>query len=112
MSRNHAAIEARVRRLATKFDLRLEKSRHRDPDHPSFGGYELIDTYRNFAVIGVGHWAYDASLEDVCAYLKRVADDDNRELDGRGPEGHKAREIASQAAWLLGVVKRLEELAA
>lgn len=67
--------EARLRRLAAKFNLRIEKSRIRRWDYPGYGGYELINIYSNFVVLGAGQFAYSATLDEIEAYLQ---DDDEQ----------------------------------
>src|ERR1700730_7281023 len=60
--------ENRLRRMAERQLLRLEKSRRRDPRAPDFGGYMLVND-RNIAVLGALQNAYEATLDDVEAYL-------------------------------------------
>ncbi|HEV2542934.1 MAG TPA: hypothetical protein VGU70_09285 [Methylobacterium sp.] len=57
--------ENRLRRVAERRGLRLEKSRRRDPRAMDFGGYMLIDGYRNTVVSGANPYAYSLSLDDV-----------------------------------------------
>lgn len=57
--------ENRLRRVAERRGLRLEKSRRRDPQAMDFGGFMLIDSYRNFVVAGAHPYAYSLSLDDV-----------------------------------------------
>jgi hypothetical protein len=64
-----AAREARLRRLARKSDLRLVRSRSRNPDLPQYGGYGLVDPFRNAWVYGSHPHAFSATLEDVEAWL-------------------------------------------
>ena len=54
--------EARVRRLARRYGLRLEKTRRRM--YPPKGGYALIDA-SNIVVLGAHNEMHDASLDDV-----------------------------------------------
>lgn len=61
--------ENRIRRKADRQGLRLLKSRRRDEDAIDFGGYMLVDAQTNAAVLGSGAFAYQASLEDVEAFL-------------------------------------------
>ncbi len=60
--------EGRARRLATKLDLRLVKGRpafaHSEP------GYMLLDVQTGGVSFGSGSFGYDASLEEIEAYLK------------------------------------------
>ena len=55
--------ENRIRRMAVRQMLRLEKSRRRDPRAVDYGGY------RNVVVLGATSFAYSATLDDVEAYL-------------------------------------------
>lgn len=62
--------ETRLRRMADRQGLRLEKSRRRDPRAVDFGAYMLVDMQTNAVVAGTGeigrpHW----SLDDVERYL-------------------------------------------
>jgi hypothetical protein len=58
--------ENRLRRMAQRQMMRIEKSRRRDPHAAGYGGYQLIETYQNSPVLG---WAFDATLEQIEAYL-------------------------------------------
>lgn len=57
--------ENRLRRVAERRGLRLEKSRRRDPQAIDFGGFMLIDNYMNCVVSGGNPYAYSLSLDDV-----------------------------------------------
>jgi hypothetical protein len=72
--------ENRLRRMAERQLLRLKKSRRRDPRAPDFGGYMLVDD-RNNVVLGASQNAYEATLDDVEAYLT----DDSRPRYRRAP---------------------------
>jgi hypothetical protein len=61
--------ENRLRRMAERQGLRLEKSRRRDPRAVDFGGYMLIDITTNRVVLGSGAFPYQADLDDVEAHL-------------------------------------------
>jgi hypothetical protein len=85
--------ENRLRRMAQRQLLRLEKSRRRDPKAPDFNGYMLIDD-RNVVVLGAYDFAYSATLDQVEAYLtdesrprwrKSPGDSDHRwHIPGKG----------------------------
>jgi hypothetical protein len=64
--------EARLRRMAERQGLYLQKSRRRDPLALDYNGYQLIDPRSNALVFGelAGH-GFGASLDDVEVYLKR-----------------------------------------
>jgi hypothetical protein len=60
--------ENRMRRMAQRQLLRLEKSRRRDPRAVDFGGYMLVND-KNVPVLGAARNAYEATLDEVEAYL-------------------------------------------
>jgi hypothetical protein len=63
--------ENRLRRMAQRQGLRIEKSRRRDPRAVDYGGYMLIEASRNELVLGASHHAYDATLDEIESYLNR-----------------------------------------
>ncbi|MFI4976342.1 MAG: hypothetical protein ACHP84_17550 [Caulobacterales bacterium] len=81
---SRAATETVYRRRAASIGLRLEKSRCRTPEHPSFGGYMIVDIKRNFAVAGADHFAYSLSWEDLDTFLGSGFDDF---MPGRARDG-------------------------
>lgn len=62
--------ENRVRRVAERRGYRLTRSRRRDPLAFDFGGYMLVETFRNVVVLGGEPHAFAASLDDVETYLE------------------------------------------
>jgi hypothetical protein len=58
-------LENKLRRVAARRGLRLEKSRRRDPDAIDYGGYMLIDAFNNTVVSGGNPFAYSCSLADI-----------------------------------------------
>jgi hypothetical protein len=62
-------LENRLRRVAARRGLRLEKSRRRDPNAIGFGGYMLVDAYKNTVVAGCTRHEYDCTLAEVQAFL-------------------------------------------
>ena len=58
-------LENRLRRVATRRGLRLEKSRRRDKNAIDYGGYMLVDAYSNTVVAGASNYAYDCTLADI-----------------------------------------------
>ena len=68
--------ENRLRRKADRQGLRLIKSRRRDPDAIDFGGYMLADIQTGGAVLGSGHFLYQADLDEVESYLTGAAASD------------------------------------
>ena len=58
-------LENRLRRVAARRGLRLEKSRRRDPNAIDYGGYMLVDAYRNIVVAGASPHAYSCSLAEI-----------------------------------------------
>ncbi|HWT30097.1 MAG TPA: hypothetical protein VN240_03630 [Propylenella sp.] len=87
--RGQQAREARLRRMAAGQGLFLSKSRRRRPDSGAAGGYMLFDNPdRAVAVLGGsgerGPWdvsgpGYQASLDEIEAYLARGQDRGHRE---------------------------------
>jgi hypothetical protein len=63
--------ENRLRRMAQRQGLRLEKSRLRDWRALGYGGYMLIEVYSNWAVYGSYPYAYSATLDEIEAELAR-----------------------------------------
>ena len=70
---NEKARENRLRRLARRYDLALQKSRARNPDNITFGGYQLVDIQFNGVVWGYGNAGYGfaADLDSIQSYLTR-----------------------------------------
>jgi hypothetical protein len=62
--------ENRLRRMAARQGLQLTRSRRRDPRAIDFGGFMLIDIYRDTGIMGDQPYAFSATLDDVEAYLK------------------------------------------
>jgi len=62
-------LDSRVRRKARRLGYTVTKSRERKyvPHANNFGGYMLID---NNGRLVVGGYRYDATLDDIEAYLK------------------------------------------
>ena len=58
-------LENRLRRVAARRGLRLEKSRRRDPNAIDYGGYMLADAYRNIAIAEASPHAYSCSLAEI-----------------------------------------------
>lgn len=61
--------ENRLRRMAERRGLSLQKSKRRDPQAIDFGGYMLIDARTNTAILGSEPFAFSASIGDVEAWL-------------------------------------------
>lgn len=61
-------LEQRMRRLARRHDMRLEKSRQRGHSN-NRGEYMLIDNYHNYVVEGR---EYDMTLEQVEQYFRET----------------------------------------
>ncbi|HOC56313.1 MAG TPA: hypothetical protein PKI20_11895 [Verrucomicrobiota bacterium] len=61
-------LETSLRRKARSSSLLLRKCRARDPQHPVFGTYGLMDA-NNHLVLSDGTTAYGVSLEQVAEYL-------------------------------------------
>jgi hypothetical protein len=65
VQRENNAREARVRRVIARQGYRLEKCRARNPEHPRFGTYWILDPYTNPVEAGDTNWGYGMSLKDV-----------------------------------------------
>jgi hypothetical protein len=66
--------ETRLRRLAERQGLRLEKSPRRDPRASDFGTYQLVDAREGWTVLTDQHIAhgYGMSLDDIEAWLTQA----------------------------------------
>lgn len=69
MDREEKVKENRLRRMAERQGLRLEKSRRRDPHALDYGGYMLVDPTNNGVVMGADAYAYSADLDQVEEWL-------------------------------------------
>jgi len=69
MQTSEKVRENRLRRMAERQGMILQKSRRRDPQAVDFGGYMLVDIQTNGVVLGAGAFPYQADLEDVAKYL-------------------------------------------
>ena len=63
-----ATRESRLRRMAKRQRLVLQKSRIRTPNLDNEGGYMIFDPYHNNIMAG-RHW--DLTLDEVEAYLSQ-----------------------------------------
>jgi hypothetical protein len=61
--------ENRLRRMAERQGLRLEKSRLRDPRALGYGGYMLIGVKSNLVMYGDQPYPYGCTLDDIAWYL-------------------------------------------
>jgi hypothetical protein len=62
--------ENRLRRMAERQGLALNKSRRRDPRALGFGRWMIVDPYSNAVVLGAGPTGEpDLNLDDVELYL-------------------------------------------
>ncbi len=71
--------ENRLRRMAERQGLAVQKSRRRDPDAYDFGTYMLVDLVGNAVVASGLQSGYGMTLDDVERYL--------RDDQGEGKEG-------------------------
>jgi len=67
--------ENRIRRVAARQRLRLERSRRRDPRAVDYGRYQLIDIDSNIVVLGGGQHPYSVTLDEIAEYLDEPADE-------------------------------------
>lgn len=67
------AHENKLRRMADRQGLMLQKSRTRDRRALTYGGYQLVDEENGEVVLGQGNIGrgYASSLEEVESYLNR-----------------------------------------
>jgi hypothetical protein len=63
--------ENRLRRMAERQGLALQKSRRRDPRAVDFGTYMLVDTNSNAVVATVGEDGYGLTLNAIEAWLTK-----------------------------------------
>jgi hypothetical protein len=63
------ALEAKVRRMAKRSEMQLVKSRCRNPESPSYGGYGVIDPWRNWALAGFDHFNYSLTLAEAAEFI-------------------------------------------
>lgn len=66
--------ENRLRRMAQRQGLRLDKSRRRDPRAADYGCYMIVDAATNMAVAGSGPIGPSLGLDDVELYLTEGPD--------------------------------------
>jgi hypothetical protein len=71
MTISDSALDHRARRAAKRIGLVARKSRWRRDSIDNYGGFMLIDPYRNFAVCGQ---RYDLTADDVIEYCNGAAD--------------------------------------
>lgn len=70
MDKREKTRENRLRRAANRQGLVLKRSRARDPNALTYGGYQLVDRERNFLVFGQGPTGgYGADLNEVEEFL-------------------------------------------
>lgn len=62
-------LQTSLRRKAARQGLILHKCRARDPQHPAFATYGLVDA-NNHLVLSDGSTGYGIPLEAVAEYLK------------------------------------------
>lgn len=93
------AREARMRRKAASFDLRLIKSRSRNPDAINYGLYGLIDPRTNGLINPPLIGQYDCSwtLEDVERYLSNTSDLPTHSLEAQAEFVQTARVVDGAA---------------
>ena len=71
MSEDERVRENRLRRMARRRGYLLQKSKRRDPLAIDFNGFMLMDAFSNAVVLGARKHAFDASIDDVEAFLER-----------------------------------------
>lgn len=61
--------ENKIRRMATRQGMSVQKSRRRDPRAIDYGGWMLCDDSTSGVVVGGGAFAYSATLDDIEDWL-------------------------------------------
>jgi len=61
--------EKRLRRMAERQELRLERSPRRDQHATDYGRYRTVEPVRNSVVAGATRRAYELTLAEVEAFL-------------------------------------------
>ena len=67
--------ERRLRRRVEKQGCALRKSRTRDPDRPSHGGYMIIDRANETPIMGHMPFPFSMNLDQVDGWLSRHQED-------------------------------------
>jgi hypothetical protein len=65
---DEAAHEAQARRAAKRAGLKARKSRWRRNSIDNYGGFQIVDPYRNWVVAGV---RYDMSAQQVINFCTK-----------------------------------------
>jgi hypothetical protein len=68
-TRNEKTRENRLRRLAARQGLAIRKSRSRTPQSIEYGGYMIINPYRNSVEAGGHPHSFAMGLDDIEEYL-------------------------------------------
>jgi len=66
----YKVYENRVRRAAERQDLRLEKSRRRDPRAVAYGTYQLVDPHSDSVVASAGPSGFGLQLTSIHQHLR------------------------------------------
>jgi hypothetical protein len=73
MGQESKVTENRLRRIAARRGYRLEKSRRRDKNAIDYGGFMLVDAYKNTVVLGATSFAYSSTLDEIESFLNSRA---------------------------------------
>jgi hypothetical protein len=68
-TKNEKTRENRLRRLAARQGLGIMKSRSRTPASLEYGGYMIINHYRDLVVVGGYPHSFAMDLDDIEEYL-------------------------------------------
>ena len=71
--------ENRLRNIAKRLGMRLEKCKRKDPRMPNYKTYRIVDPYNNELVLGRtggGYESFGLSLDEVGEYLQEDIDAD------------------------------------
>jgi hypothetical protein len=97
--------EPQARRMAARLGWALRKSRYRNPELPSFGGYMLVSLCCNSIVVGADPWAYSLTLDEAVEFMVE-ADADEEPYVAPDPQEIRrqesaARRMADRLGWVL-----------
>ena len=87
--------ENRLRRMAGRRDLQVQKSRRRDERANDFGLYRIVDAFSNVVVAGAHPFDYSLSLDEIEEWLNEPAPHSKRRpsvaIVAKTPQKKKAK---------------------
>jgi hypothetical protein len=72
MDQTEKVKENRIRRKLDRMGYRLVKSRAKDPDSYSFGGYMVLSLWTDEILAGSEPYEYSMSISDVEKFIKTM----------------------------------------